>query len=132
VVRADRPGQRVVVLEDPGPGQLHQLLRLVLERLLVLGGPARVDEVTALVRVGVVADRPGLGQRDDRVERLGFGHPKLPGLSRQLRRADDRQQHGDERRPGQRRVDQPPVADRNVELHADQDGEQSGAAGRHP
>ena len=103
-------GERRVVAEDADVPDVGELLRLGEERLLVLRGAGRVDQVPALVRVGVVAHRARLGEGEDGVEGVLLGHLQVTRLGREPSRRRDHEGDRDQRRGGERGVHQPPEA----------------------
>ena len=132
LVGLDVGGKRRVVAGQGDRADIGDLLRRAEERLLVLGGTQRVDQVPALVRVGAVAHRPRLGQRDDRVERVLLGHREVIRRPAQPGRRHGGEDDGDQRRRGERGIEHPPVAPGggHLERHEDEHKQRARAGDR--
>ncbi|HEY3611639.1 MAG TPA: hypothetical protein VGL06_29355 [Pseudonocardiaceae bacterium] len=104
VVGVQRGAQGGVVVVDVDARQPDDLLRLVLKRLLVLRGTGRVDQVAALVGGRLLTDRPRLGQRDDRVERVLLRRAQLTRGTRQQHRHQHQHRQRDHGGTGDGRI----------------------------
>ena len=95
-------------------------------------GPSRVEQEAALVGVQAVADRPGPGHREYRIEPACLGGLQVRSLVGQQADCRYGEQEQPERRDRQREVQPPPEACRDEGLQARQSRDHGEAGKCHP